>query len=239
MQIGAALGRHAHRALAAATLVALSIVQTAAIGKPASGGSISGRVVLTARVRGAALPTNAYLPRAVSLPAGSSDQSELRNVVLYLKNAPYAGVLPAMHRQIRQEHEAFVPRVVAVTRGSIIDFPNGDPFFHNVFSLSAASTFDLGRYPDTHSRSRQFTKAGLVKVYCHIHSQMSASILVLDHPYFAMPDDAGGFVLADVPEGEYSLVAWHERVGQQISKVSVQAGQASTVEIKLPVVESR
>jgi plastocyanin len=239
VQIGAALGRHAHRAFAAATLVALSIVQTAAMGRPASGGSISGRVVLTARVRGAALPTNAYLPRAVSLPAASNEQSELRNVVLYLKNAAYAGVLPAMHRQIRQEYEAFVPRVVAVTRGSVVDFPNGDPFFHNVFSLSAASTFDLGRYPDTHSRSRQFTKAGLVKVYCHIHSQMSASILVLDHPYFAMPDDAGGFVLPGVPEGEYSLVAWHERVGQQVSKVIVQAGQASTVEIKLPVVEPR
>jgi plastocyanin len=239
VQIDAALGRHAHRAFAAATLVALSIGQTVATGRAASAGSISGRVVLTARVRGAALPTNAYLPRAVSLPAASSGQPELRNVVVYLKNAPYAGVLPAMHRQIRQEHEAFVPRVVAVTRGSIVDFPNGDPFFHNVFSLSAASTFDLGRYPDTHSRSRQFTKAGLVKVYCHIHSQMSASILVLDHPYFAMPDDAGGFVLPDVPEGEYSLVAWHERVGQQISKVIVQAGQASTVEIKLPVVEPR
>jgi len=239
VQIGAALGRHAHGAFAAATLVALSVVQTAAMGRPASAGSISGRVVLTARVRGAALPTNAYLPRAVSLPAASSDQSELRNVVLYLKNAPYAGVLPAMRRQIRQEHEAFVPRVVAVTRGSVVDFPNGDPFFHNVFSLSAAGTFDLGRYPNTHSRSRQLTKAGLVKVYCHIHSQMSASILVLDHPYFAMPDDTGGFALPDVPEGEYSLVAWHERVGQQISKVIVQAGQASTVEIKLPVVEPR
>jgi hypothetical protein len=68
---------------------------------------------------------------------------------------------------------------------------------------------------------------------------MSASILVLDHPYFAMPDEAGGFVLPDVPQGEYSLVAWHERVGQQISNVMVQAGQATTVEVKLPVVEPR
>jgi plastocyanin len=239
VQFSVAFGRHTHRAAAATALVALSIVQAAAMRGPVSAGSISGRVVLTARVRGVALPTNAYLPRAVSVPAASSDQSELRNVVLYLKGATYAGALPAMHRQIRQEHETFVPRVVAVTRGSVVDFPNGDPFFHNVFSLSAASTFDLGRYPDSHSRSRQFTKAGLVKVYCHIHSQMSASILVLDHPYFAMPDDAGGFVLPDVPQGEYSLVAWHERVGQQISKVMVQAGQATTVEVKLPVVEPR
>ena len=239
MQRGAAFGRRAHTAFAAAVVAAMSIVQAPAMRGAASAGSISGRVVLTARVRGVALPTNAYLPRAVSPPGASNDQSELRNVVLYLKGATYAGFLPAMRRQIRQEHEAFTPRVVAVTRGSVVDFPNGDPFFHNVFSLSAASTFDLGRYPDSHSRSRQFTKAGLVKVYCHIHSQMTATILVLDHPYFAMPDDAGGFILPDVPQGEYSLVAWHERVGQQTSKVTVQAGQATTVEVRLPVVEPR
>jgi plastocyanin len=239
VQSGAVFGRRAHTAFAAAVAAAWSIVEPAATPGPLAAGSISGHVVLTARVRGAALPTNAYLPRAVSLPAASSDQSELRNVVLYLKGAAYTGVLPAVHRQIRQEHEAFVPRVVAVTRGSVVDFPNGDAFFHNVFSLSAAGTFDLGRYPDGQSRSRQFTKAGLVKVYCHIHSQMSASILVLDHPYFAMPDEAGGFTLPEVPQGEYTLVAWHERVGQQISKVVVQTGQATMVEVRLPVVEPR
>ena len=235
MQSSVAFGRHAHRAAAATALVALSIVQAAAMRGSVSAGSISGRVVLTARVRGVALPTNAYLPRAVSVPAASSDQSELRNVVLYLKGAAYAGVLPAMHRQIRQEHETFVPRVVAVTRGSVVDFPNGDPFFHNVFSLSAASTFDLGRYPDSHSRSRQFTKAGLVKVYCHIHSHMSATILVLDHPYFAVPDLDGSFTLANVPAGRYTIVGWHERVGEQSEPIQVEAGRAATIDLSLPV----
>src|SRR5207253_5360272 len=158
-------------------------------------------------------------------------------VVVYLKNVGYPGALPAMRRQIRQEHESFLPRVVAITRGSTIDFPNGDPFFHNVFSLSGAGTFDLGRYPDGQSRSRQFTKPGLVKVYCHIHSQMSATILVLDHPFFATPDDDGAFTLPNVPAGQYTLVAWHERVGEQLARLSVQSSQTTTLEIKLPVAD--
>jgi hypothetical protein len=144
-----------------------------------------------------------------------------------------------MRRQIRQQGESFMPRVVAITRGSFVDFPNGDPFFHNVFSLSGASTFDLGRYPAGQSRSRQFTKAGLVKVYCHMHSQMSASILVLDHPHFAMLDDDGAFLLPDVQPGQYTLVAWHERVGEQVVPLTVQPGRATTLEIRLPVVEAR
>ena len=80
-----------------------------------------------------------------------------------------------------------MPRVVAITRGSTIDFPNSDPFFHNVFSLSRGANFDLGRYPRGESKSRRFPNAGLVKVYCHIHSHMTASIMVFDHPYFRIP----------------------------------------------------
>jgi len=224
------------RALTATLAVVLTIAAPAMRGQAPSAGSIAGRVKLTARTKGVGLPTNAYSPRNVSLPAPSV-LPEMRNVVVYLKDAAYAGALPAMRRQIRQEHESFVPRVVAITRGSTIDFPNGDPFFHNVFSLSGAGTFDLGRYPNGQSRARQFTRPGLVKVYCHIHSQMSATILVLDHPYFATPGDDGAFVLPAVPAGQYVLVAWHERVGEQKTRVTVQPGQTTALEIGLPVTE--
>ena len=238
MQTGASTGRRAHTLTAAAAAAAIvAILAPATRGQAPQAGSIAGHVTLTARVRGVGLPTNAYLPRAVSL-APATSAPELRNVVVYVKGVTYRGALPAMRRQIRQERESFVPRVVAITRGSTVDFPNGDPFFHNVFSLSGAATFDLGRYPDGQSRLRQFTKAGLVKVYCHIHSHMSASILVLDHPYFAMPGEDGGFVLPDVPAGEYTLVAWHERVGEQRARLVVQPGRATTLEVKLPVTEA-
>src|SRR3954468_3535672 len=228
------------RSVLTAAMALVSVAGAASTGReqPAPTGSVTGRVTLVARVRGAALRTNAYSPRLVSRQEPPS-VPEVQNVVTYLKDVTYTGPLPVMRRQILQAHEAFVPRVVAITRGSFIEFPNFDPFFHNVFSLSAAGTFDLGRYADGHSRSRQFLKAGLVKVYCQIHSHMSASILVLDHPYFAMPDVDGRFTVPNVPVGDYTLVAWHERVGEDVTRVSVQPGQNTTLEIALPLLDSQ
>jgi len=140
-----------------------------------------------------------------------------------------------MHAEITQQHEAFMPRVLAVTRGSTVDFPNADPFFHNVFSLSGAETFDLGRYPQGQTKSKTFPKAGLIKVYCHIHSHMSATILVLDHPYFATPDSNGAFTLPNVPPGRYTIVGWHERVGERTGLVIVEDGQTASINLSLPV----
>ncbi len=127
--------------------VAASFALVAALaGQSPDSGTITGQVKLTSRVRGTPLPSNVYQPRSVA-NHDTVAIPEIKNVVIYLKGVKFKGVLPVSHQEIRQEHEAFVPRVVAVTRGSTVDFPNADPFFHNVFSLSSASTFDLGRYP--------------------------------------------------------------------------------------------
>ena len=134
-----------------------------------------------------------------------------------------------------QQDEAFVPRVLAIPRGSTVDFPNADPFFHNVFSLSRSATFDLGRFPRGERRSRTFTQAGLVKVYCHLHSHMTASIMVFDHPHFTMPAANGTFVLDDVPAGEHRLSAWHERIGESAKPIVVEPGRTIRVEFSLPV----
>ena len=109
-------------------------------------GSISGHVKLTSRVRGVPLPSNAYQSRDVHRHDAGS-RPEIRNVVVFLKDAAYRGALPVGHGVIQQQDEAFTPRVLAVTRGSTVDFPNSDPYFHNVFSLSSAAEFNLGRYP--------------------------------------------------------------------------------------------
>lgn len=201
-------------------------------------GTITGQVVLTARMRGVPISTNAYAPRAVTAQ-GAPAAPEMRSVVVYLKDVAYTGPLPAMSAEIRQEQESFSPRMVALTRGSSVSFPNFDPYFHNVFSLSRAASFDLGRFATGQSRTRQFDKPGLVKVYCHIHSQMSATIIVLDHPFFAIPDENGAFTVKNVPVGEYTIVGWHERVGEQTAQVSVHAGKATTFNISLPVVDAR
>jgi len=199
-------------------------------------GRVAGRVTLTARLPGRPLPSSAYPRRAI----GDHDAPplpQIRNVVVFIKDADYSGLLTTSRTAIRQEHETFVPRTVAITRGSTVEFPNGDPFFHNVFSLSRAANFNLGRFKRGQSRGRQFTKAGTVKVYCDIHSHMSATILVFDHPYFTIPEPDGSFELPAVPPGLYTLVGWHERVGERIETIRVEAGKTASVDLTVPVPE--
>jgi plastocyanin len=199
-------------------------------------GAIEGRIHLTSAVRGRPMSSAAYSSRVVRrVPA--TDTSSSTDVVIYLKDAPAAAELPLMHAEIRQQNEQFLPHVLPITVGSTVEFPNFDPFFHNVFSLSGGAKFDLGRYPQGESRLRRFTKPGLVKVYCHIHSHMSAVILVFDHPYFARVGDDGRFSLTGVPAGHYTLTAWHERIGQSDLRVSVEAGRLATAAFTLPVLE--
>jgi plastocyanin len=212
----------------------LAVFAAALGGQVPDTGSIAGHVRLTPKIKGRALPSTAYPTRAV----GSHDPSalpEIKNVVVYLKDVAFRGGLPASTVALRQEHETFIPHVLAVTRGSVVDFPNDDPIFHNVFSLSSAATFDLRRYPRGQSRAQTFPKAGIVKVYCNIHSHMSATILVMDNPYFTIPALDGGYELKNVPAGEYTLVGWHERVGERRSVVRVERGKATTVDLSLPV----
>ena len=196
-------------------------------------GTISGRVKLTARVR-SPLPSNVYPSRTIGKHTAPTIP-EIRNVVVYLKDPGFRGALRTTKSELRQEDETFIPHVLAITRGSTVEFPNGDPFFHNVFSLSSTATFNLGRYPRGETRGQRFNKPGLVKVFCDIHSHMSASILVLDHPYFAIPATDGAFELPNIPAGRYTLVGWHERVGERTLSVRVDAGQVSTVNLTVPV----
>ena len=143
-----------------------------------------------------------------------------------------------MKARIAQRDEQFLPPVTAVTVGSSVDFPNDDPFFHNVFSLSKAATFHLGRYPSGKSRTRQFLKPGIVKVFCDIHAQMTALIMVFDHPWFTIPAEDGTFTLPPVPAGDVTVVAWHERIGERRERVRLTPGDTARIAFTLPVLES-
>lgn len=198
-------------------------------------GTIRGSVTLT-EMRGAPLAASAYGRRDVA-PRTPARGPETRNVVVYLTGVTKAGGVAPMRARIAQKDEQFTPQVVAVTTGSTIDFPNEDPYFHNVFSLSSAASFNLGRYRSGESRARQFPETGIVKVFCQIHAQMNAVILVLDHPWFAIPDADGTFTIPNVPAGEHALVAWHERIGEKRERVRVSAGATTSVTFTLPVLE--
>jgi plastocyanin len=109
-----------------------------------------------------------------------------------------------------QRDETFVPHVLAITVGTIVDFPNNDRTFHNVFSLSRVRRFDLGRYGAGRSESVRFDRPGIVRVFCDIHSHMNAFIHVFSHPYFAVTDADGWYRIDGLPPGRYSVVARYE-----------------------------
>ena len=157
-------------------------------------------------------PSAAYATRAVGQSV-LAPVSELRHVVVFLKNAPALATEPTVV-EIRQRDENFIPRVVAVPVGSEVEFPNDDPIYHNVFSLSRAKTFNLGRFPRGESQVGTVRPSpGVVKVFCEIHSHMTATIMVFNHPWFTMVGEDGRFELANVPPGQREITAWHERLG--------------------------
>ena len=199
-------------------------------------GAVSGTVTLTA-ARGAPSATSVYGRRGVA-PRPAIAGPETRKVVVQVAGVPSEESLTPMHARIVQRGEQFVPPVTVVTTGSSVEFPNDDPYFHNVFSLSRAATFDLGRYPSGATRSQLFDRPGIVKVFCHIHSQMSALVVVLDHPFFTIPAETGEYTLPSVPTGEYTLIAWHERIGEQRQRIRVAAGATTRVDFTLPVLET-
>jgi plastocyanin len=144
--------------------------------------------------------------------AGSRDVAELRRSVVYLEDAPVAAF--EVNNQVRarmdQRNEEFRPHVLAVTAGTWVDFPNDDRTYHNVFSLSKSNAFNLGRYAVGHTRAWRFMSPGIVRVFCEIHSHMSAFILVFSHRFFAVTDDEGRYRIEAVPPGTYTLAVWNE-----------------------------
>ena len=198
-------------------------------------GAVTGKVTLTPR-KGAPLATSAYGRRDVG-PRATDGGPETTHVIIFLAGLkPSSSPAPTRVR-IAQRNEQFAPAVAAVTTGSTIDFPNEDPYFHNVFSLSRAATFDLGRYRSGQSKSRTLTTPGVVKVFCHLHAQMSAAIMVLDHPWFTIPETDGTFSIRGIPPGRHTIVAWHERIGERRDPVTITAGGTAQVSFTLPVLE--
>jgi plastocyanin len=119
--------------------------------------------------------------------------------------------LPDVHVTMLQKDKMFSPHVLAIAAGTYVDFPNDDPIFHNAFSSYNGQLFDLGLYAPGSTRSVRFSREGIVRVFCNIHSSMSAVIVVLPTPYFATTGRDGTFQIPSLPPGEYRLTVFHER----------------------------
>jgi plastocyanin len=121
---------------------------------------------------------------------------------------------PTRHAVMLQKNKMFTPHVLPVAKGSIVDFPNADPIFHNAFSSFNGQIFDVGLYPPGTSKSVRFSRPGVVRVFCNIHPTMSSIILVLNTPYFTTSGVDGSFAL-NLPPGDYDLKVFHERATEQ------------------------
>ena len=151
------------------------------------------------------------------------EQPDTRRAVVYLETAP-AGAFEdrdAGRARMDQRNETFLPHVLAVDEGTVVDFPNNDSTYHNVFSLSKAKRFDLGRYARGRSRAVRFDRPGIVRVFCDIHSHMSAFVLVFSHPYYASTEADGRYRIDNVPPGTYALAAWHEGSTRETRTVTI------------------
>jgi plastocyanin len=142
------------------------------------------------------------------------DRPDRRRSVVYLETAPRAAFDPSEEPRasMDQRNENFVPHVLPIIAGTTVDFPNDDSTYHSVFSLSKPKPFNLGRYATGRSKSVRFDQPGIVRVFCDIHSHMSAFILVFAHRFFTVTDEDGRYRLPNVPTGSYTLTVWNETV---------------------------
>jgi plastocyanin len=162
-------------------------------------------------------------PNAAELGMAGQHAPTDRRSVVCLDPAPRAAFDAREEPRARldQRNETFEPHVLAIVAGTTVDFPNNDQTYHNVFSLSKAKTFDLGRYAAGRSKSVRFDRPGIVRVFCDIHAHMSAFILVFSHRHFAVTDGGGGYRLGNVPPGTWNVVAWNESAAEDSRRVTV------------------
>jgi plastocyanin len=200
-------------------------------------GDVIGHAFVTKRLTKKVLSPIVYNLRGTAAPAAAPDTepvNEFDRMVMILEGGKLPPK-PPVTVVLNQQGSRFVPDLVVVPTGSTVQFPNLDPIFHNVFSLSKARKFDLGYYPQGQSRSVKFNDAGVVQVYCHIHSNMYAAIVVTASPWYVKPGTDGSFSFSNVPPGRYRLIVWHKIAGYRKQDVVVPETGNVEVNISVPV----
>jgi plastocyanin len=175
------------------------------------------------------------------------DYEAMRDFVVYIDgpaatnaHAPERPVQVITTRKITQRGAVFTPHILPIMAGTTVEWPNYDDIYHNVFSMSEAKPFDLGLYKTVgekgETKNITFDQSGRVDVFCSIHASMNCIVLVLPNPWFASADAAGHYTITNVPAGNYTLKAWHERLPSQARQITVPADGTVTNDFTLGIV---
>jgi plastocyanin len=198
--------------------------------QPASGGTISGYVHAEGKSGTEAVSANsdAYGSRKYKF-VQRVDYAAMRDFVVSIEgvtatNAAKTNILTVTTMKVAQQGATFSPHVLPVLAGTTVEWPNNDDIYHNVFSDSEAKQFDLDLYKGNPPDKRvTFDKPGKVDVFCSIHAEMHCIVLVMPNPYFAVTDNAGHYIITNVPPGTYKLKAWHERLPADVQEITMPA----------------
>ena len=193
----------------------MALFTTGLGGIPAHGGTLTGKVEIWEVVRGVL-----------------KNQGDHKNAVIFLvgfKERPARG----RENKLIQKNKSFSARVLAITRGESVEFPNLDGIHHNVWSKSKAMPFDLGLYKHPTTKTVRFARSGFVTVFCNIHPQMIATILVLPNTRFAVTDSSGNYRVERIPNGKFGVYAWVEGARPVKRTVVFKGGRTVNMDIKL------
>ncbi len=202
-------------------------------------------IVLAARAMSPQVRPSESPAAELRLHIASSDSGKARAVpaVIWLEPVPGAPVLtflPQGHYTLLQKNRMFVPHLQVIPVGALVQFPNADPFFHNVFSLFEGKRFDLGLYEAGSTKSVNFSREGVSYIFCNIHPEMSAVVLALSTPLYAVADAKNSFVLRNVPPGDYRFHIWIEgvplaRLEQDTRRLHLASGPVDLGQITAPM----
>jgi plastocyanin len=199
-------------------------------------GELNGRILITKNMTRKRVTLPAYQLRGISAPEPEISRrvDEYSELVVFLEGSLPSDEQP-IRAELKQQHHRFEPQMLIIPVGSSVSFPNADPIFHNVFSLSSVKKFDLGYYPAGQTRVIKFDAAGVVQVYCHLHPNMYAAIIVVPNRWYVRPAEDGTFSLNGIPAGAYHVVTWHMNAGFFRRQVQVPANGVVNLDMNIPV----
>ena len=164
----------------------------------------------------------------------SVGSEELQDAVIYIESSNDSRYKPPEKPVILDQKDlTFVPHVLPVLVGTAVSFPNSDPTRHSVFSPSKPKKFDFGTYAQGSQKQMTFDNPGVVSLLCHVHPEMSAFIVVVETPYYAVSDEKGFYYIKNIPKGKYKVTIWHEWAKSQSRTVEIEENKDITINFSL------